>query len=545
MSLAKSLNSRTICFLLIALLVAMPMFVLAQDESRSKVDIFAGYSWESPGKIGVPAAGTTTPSPGGPFVKVRGLNGFGTSATFNFHKYLGLTADFNYHTGDQAKTSHILAGPRVSFTSEHFTPFGEVLLGLAHVNPTGLKSANGFGLAAGGGFDLDFTKHLAWRVFQADYVRQQFSAAASSKSIGVANMNGVRLQTGLIFKLGGGEPPVPPTASCAAAQPAAVMAGEPVSVSVTPGGFNPKHALAYDWKSTGGKVSGKETAATVDTTGLAPGNYNVTATVTDAKKKQNNVASCTTTFNVKEPPKPPVISCAANPTTVITGNPVNITAQANSPDNRPLTYTWTPTAGRITGTGANVVLDTAGVAPGSVTVNCVATDDRGLTANSSTAVTVQAPPPPPPPPPPAPGSAEAIRQELKERGRTLLPVHFDTAKATIRVDSEQLLTNAAQVLSEDPNLYVFVDGYTDSVGGKAYNLDLSRRRAAAVRTWLIKHGIDANRLVARGFGMSNPVGDNSTDEGRQLNRRVELVTMSDAEKAKAQAQPKKAAPRKR
>lgn len=537
MSLAKTLNSRAIAVVMLALLLAVPILAFAQDESPSKVDIFAGYSWESPGKIGVPPVATS-----GQQIRLNGASGFGTSVTFNFHKHLGLTADFSDHFGKQADTSHIVFGPKLYGTYEHFTPFAEVLMGLTRVAPESGKAANGFGLLAGGGFDLDFSKHFSWRILQVDYVRQQFSAKTSNTTLGVANMDGVRLQTGVVFKLGGGAPPVPPTASCSAAQPAAVQAGEPVSVTVTPGNFNPKHTVTYDWKSTGGKVSAKETSATIDTAGLAPGNYTVTATATDAKKKQNNVASCTSNFTVNEPPKPPVISCGATPASVVTGSPVNLSAQASSPDNRPLTYTWTTSAGRINGTGANVTLDTAGAPVGTVTVNCVATDDRGLNANSSTTVNVQAPPPPPPPPAPAPGSAEAIRQELHQQGRTLLPVHFDTAKATIRIDSQELLTNAAQVLREDPNLFVFVDGYTDNVGGKAYNLDLSRRRAAAVRTWLIQHGIEANRLVSRGFGMSNPVGDNSTDEGRQLNRRVELVTMSDAEKAKAQAAPK--APRK-
>jgi outer membrane protein OmpA-like peptidoglycan-associated protein len=77
------------------------------------------------------------------------------------------------------------------------------------------------------------------------------------------------------------------------------------------------------------------------------------------------------------------------------------------------------------------------------------------------------------------------------------------------------------------------------ISGRAMNLALAKRRAAAVRSWLIRHGIEANCLVARRFGLDNPVGDNKTDEGRQANRRVELVTMSDTDKAKAQAAPKK------
>ena len=66
------------------------------------------------------------------------------------------------------------------------------------------------------------------------------------------------------------------------------MVGEPVHVTVAASNFNPKHTLAYTWASTGGKIEGKDTGASIDTNGAAPGNYTATATVTDAKMKKNS-----------------------------------------------------------------------------------------------------------------------------------------------------------------------------------------------------------------------------------------------------------------
>ena len=162
-----------------------------------------------------------------------------------------------------------------------------------------------------------------------------FAGTLAQTSLGVGHMSGERLQGGLVVRLGGGAPPTPPTAACSA-QPTAVLAGEPITVTVAGSGFNPKHTVTYDFKSTGGKVAPKDATASVDTTGMAPGSYTVTGTATDAKMKKDNVASCTANFTINEPPKhPPVISCTATPATVRSGDAATVTAQASSPDNRP------------------------------------------------------------------------------------------------------------------------------------------------------------------------------------------------------------------
>ncbi len=498
----------------VLVIVVLAGAVPAFSQDQSKADLFLGYSFLHPNV----KAGQGIPG------------GFGTALTFNATRVFGLTADVGFHRKNGFNTTTYMFGPKLTARGEKAMPFLEALFGGTHLSGGSGPSANGFAMGLGGGLDLKPWQHVGIRLFQVDYLLQRVSGA---------NAHGVRGQTGLLFFLGGGAPKAAPSASCSAS-PTEVMAGEPVTITGAPSNFNPKRTLTWTWNATGGKAAGTGPSASIDTNGLAPGEYRVSGHVTDGKKE---VADCSTSFTVKEPPKhPPTLTCAAERGTVTAGEPIAIRCTGASPDQRPLTYAWQSSAGSVNGEGANATMASTGLT-GPVTITTVVKDDRGLSADATTTVTVQAPPPPPPPPAPEPGTAEAIRQDLQQKGKALINVHFDTAKATIRPDSEQLLTNAAQVLKDDPQLYVFVDGYTDNRGGRAMNLALSKRRATAVKAWLVQHGIEANRLVSRGFGLDNPVGDNNTEEGRQANRRVELVTMSDAEKAKAQAAPK--APRKK
>jgi OOP family OmpA-OmpF porin len=81
---------------------------------------------------------------------------------------------------------------------------------------------------------------------------------------------------------------------------------------------------------------------------------------------------------------------------------------------------------------------------------------------------------------------------------------------------------AVEALKAEGGVAVIVEGHTDSVGSDAYNKKLSLRRADAVRQYLVKHGIPADRITAEGFGESSPVASNDTEDGRAQNRRVEL-----------------------
>jgi OmpA-OmpF porin, OOP family len=108
------------------------------------------------------------------------------------------------------------------------------------------------------------------------------------------------------------------------------------------------------------------------------------------------------------------------------------------------------------------------------------------------------------------------------RTYTLDNVHFDFGKATLRPESFAELEELISYLKNKDNIKVEIAGHTDNVGKEADNLKLSQQRADAIRNYVIKKGIAPARIVAKGYGASEPVADNDTDEGRQLNRRTEV-----------------------
>jgi outer membrane protein OmpA-like peptidoglycan-associated protein len=102
-------------------------------------------------------------------------------------------------------------------------------------------------------------------------------------------------------------------------------------------------------------------------------------------------------------------------------------------------------------------------------------------------------------------------------------VLFDTGKSSLRPLAREKLAKVAGIVSGHPGLRLDVEGYTDSVGGDDYNQQLSEQRGESVRVYLTEQGMAASSVTARGFGKSQPVASNDTAQGRQQNRRVELV----------------------
>ncbi len=102
-------------------------------------------------------------------------------------------------------------------------------------------------------------------------------------------------------------------------------------------------------------------------------------------------------------------------------------------------------------------------------------------------------------------------------------IHFDFNKDRIRPESYPVLNAVVDVLSKNPAIKIEIQGHTDNVGAARYNKDLSNRRAASVRKYLVSHGIGSERLTSMGYGMERPIVDNSTDQNRALNRRVQFV----------------------
>jgi outer membrane protein OmpA-like peptidoglycan-associated protein len=124
---------------------------------------------------------------------------------------------------------------------------------------------------------------------------------------------------------------------------------------------------------------------------------------------------------------------------------------------------------------------------------------------------------------------DALKAKPTPRGLvlTLGDVLFDTGRAELNPGAGRKLDQLAQFLGEHKDRRVQIDGFTDSVGTDAYNEDLSRRRADAVKSALLVRGIDSSRISTQGYGKSFPVADNKDSGGRQLNRRVEVVIGSD------------------
>jgi outer membrane protein OmpA-like peptidoglycan-associated protein len=119
----------------------------------------------------------------------------------------------------------------------------------------------------------------------------------------------------------------------------------------------------------------------------------------------------------------------------------------------------------------------------------------------------------------------AIEKELTDTGKAdVYSIYFAFGSDVIKDESEPTLKNIAEVLRRHSDWKLQVNGHTDAVGGDQYNLDLSRRRAAAVKDSLVKrYAIDAGRLTTQGYGKTQPKDTNDTIEGRARNRRVELI----------------------
>ena len=127
---------------------------------------------------------------------------------------------------------------------------------------------------------------------------------------------------------------------------------------------------------------------------------------------------------------------------------------------------------------------------------------------------------------PGPASTHGcpIQQVVVQITAQFKNILFDYGKSTIRHESDTIIRNAARIMNEQiPNSNFYIDGYTDNKGSVAINKKISKARAQAVANALISAGVDKSRVIARGFGKDNPTCDNATEQGRQCNRRVEVV----------------------
>jgi outer membrane protein OmpA-like peptidoglycan-associated protein len=507
-----------------AAMIAFSTSASAQNDTVPKYDVYLGYQWMHPGAtVPAPFGNPNNPTP----YKVPDMStGFGGAFTYNFDRHWGAEFDLGHSWGNSNYESTFSAGPRFMWRTEGSNMFLHALLSYNRFSVKGLPNGtDGIGAILGGGWDLPFSKNFSWRVFEANYVfaRHNYAsyAAPDFPDLRRPTLNGARLGTGVVFSWGGA-PALTPTAACSV-QPTEVMVGEPVTASVTASNFNPKHSVNYAWTGNGGQVTGKETSANIDTNNVAPGNYTVTAHVTDPKAKTNNEASCSANYTVKPlPPKnPPTMSMSANPTELTPGGTVTLTANCTSPDGAPVSVAnWTSTSGTVTGSGNTATLNTADLPPGPVTVTATCTDSRNLTGQASTQVTIQNPPPPP------------VDKALEAR-LALHSVYFPTGQPTAKDPNAGLLpsqqkilltmaTDFKKYLQAKPDAHITLEGHADHRGSAAFNQVLTERRVARVKAFLVENGVPESAIDTRALGKEHNL---TTDEVKQsIEQNPDLTT---------------------
>jgi outer membrane protein OmpA-like peptidoglycan-associated protein len=499
------------------------------------MDIFGGYSYLAP------HGSVNTMEPNGTVNQSYSSVNFGAIGSFAyyFNRYVGGQVEYANHPNgandgfQTAQAGIIFRHPTGEMTLFVHGLAGGARIGGPNTDPDGPFHPYTWGpaLTAGGGLDYEIGHHVAWRVFQADYEYMHADFGPEPQVGGRANIDAARLSTGLVLHLGSIAPPPPVQYACVV-NPASVFPGEQVTVTGTATNLNPKKTASYSWTGQGLTVGGTNPTATIDTGSLQPGSYTVTGHVTEGAKAGQS-ADCTAQFTVKQF-EPPTISCTANPSTVKPGDSSTITCNGVSPQSRPLTYSYSASAGSINGTGNTATLSTTGAPSGSITVTGTVQDDKGQTASATTTVNVEAPPAPPAP-----------------RTQTLCSIQFDKDKRRpARVDNEAkaCLDDVALNAQQKADASLVVVGNSAPVPApkgrhhaKAPTAaDLAAQRAVNTKAYLVtEKGIDASRIQVRtGTNSQNEVEDYLVPAGANFDNDVQGTTPVDENAVKAQ--PRKA-----
>ena len=515
----------------LALVAATPFVLSAQgtksaakaaaNDAASRYDIFAGYSYLAPNGT---VRGYAQPK------EARGAIG---SFAGYFNKYVGIQVEGDFHnSGSESKPNNDFSGGSggliVRYPTQHFTPFAHVLGGAESVGGWGLGTDNVWGpvVTAGGGLDWNLNHRFSLRLFQADYqyTREKFPVS------GTDTFNNARLSAGVVFHIGSFAQPLPITLT-AVANPTSVFAGEAVAVTATPGNLNPKLHAAYAWNGNG--VTGNETAATVATANLAPGTYTVSAQVKEGKPgkeglKPGQSADASVTFTVK-PFEPPTLSCSASPSTIKPGETSVLTATGLSPQNRPLTYSYTTAAGSVVGSDATATFASTGAPAGPVSITCNVADDKGNTATAVATVTIAAPP--------APVKASPEQARLEAR-LALHSVFFPTAQPkpthpegglveSQEVTLKTLATDFKAYLAIKPAAHLILTGHADVRGSEEYNQALTVRRVNRAKQFLVAQGIAESNIETQAVGKEQELSQDEVKELVQSN-----PDLSDSERQK-------------
>ena len=506
-----------------------------KTDHTSRSDLFLGYSYLAPhGTVDTPRPGGTVFPDTYSAVNEGGVGSF----AYYFNRYVGGQAEVDIHPdgrndGEEAASAGII----FRYPAEGMTPFvhglaGGVRLGGPNDEPFAAHPYRwGPALTVGGGLDYDlpfFDHRFALRLFQADYQYFHADFGPQPGTGGRANVNAAQLSTGLVVHFGSLVPPPPVQYSCSI-NPSSVFPGEQVTVTGNATNLNPKKTATYSWSGQGLTVGGTNPTATIDTGSLQPGNYTVNGHVTEGAKPGQS-ADCTAQFTVKQF-EPPTISCTANPTTVKPGESSTITCNGVSPQNRPLTYSYSASAGSINGTGNTATLNTTGAPAGSITVTGTVQDDKGQTASATTTVDVQQPPPPPTP-------------HVKQ----LCSIQFNTDKRRpARVDNEAkaCLDDVALNAQQQADATLVLVGNSAPVPTPRHRNrhrhemtaeELAAQRVVNTKAYLVtEKGIDPSRIQVRtGTNGQNEVENYLVPTGANFDNDVPGTTAVDENAVKAQ-----------
>jgi hypothetical protein len=357
----------------------------------SRFDLYGGYGYLHPVNSDI---GNVQYQPINPGAVV--------SAATYFNRYIGVQAEgsfFPHGPNDCVFTAQ--AGPIFRYQKNRWVPFAHVLGGGAKVGgPIFQPCTWGWGVTTGIGLDYilpALNNRIAIRPIQADFYYSHVDYGPPAPGLvtgGVGEIYAYRLSAGVVLRLGQITPPPPVQLGCTV-QSANIFPGDPVTVTATATNLDLKKKVIYTWSVSGGHISGTDATATVTTGGLTPGDYTVSGHVSEGMRPGQQ-ASCTASFRVHAY-EPPTISCSANPSTVMPGDPSTITSVATSPQNRPLSYSYSASAGQIASSTSTATLNTTGASPGAINVTCNVVDDLGKQSAANTSVTITAPPPPLPP----------------------------------------------------------------------------------------------------------------------------------------------------
>jgi outer membrane protein OmpA-like peptidoglycan-associated protein len=478
MTLRKSL------FIVGLVLILLPLSCWAQETP--KAEVFAGYSYVRVNPEGSPSVN---------------MNGFDFSVAGNVNQWFGLVADLGYYRSHGYAPSvdafSYLFGPRFSYRkNEKVTPFFQTLFGGVDAGPNGQKE-NNFAMTVGGGVDINVHRNIALRPFQLEYLMIRSSGMT---------LNNLRFATGVVFRFGFNRVPVVPkhpTATCAV-DSSPIMQGKTANVSAVVSDFD-LGTVAYSWTTSGGKVTGSGSTVVFDSAGADPGTYTVTGKVSDKAGSQATCSANVVVEAVPVPPKPnrnPTVSCSVDRASLMEGESTRAYATASDPDGDPLTYEWTTSAGRLTGTGANVTFNSAGVPAGTtVTVGAMVSDGRGGTASCSSTVQVNALPPKPKPQP-----------------ISCLSAGFPHNLARINNVDKACLDDVSLKMQNDPHSTLTITGYADA--SEAAAKALAKKRAESAKDYLVKgQKLDPGRINAQSAA---PLKGKGVDE-QKGNRRVEIM----------------------